>query len=125
MQVCFGLGAEGWGLLRDRTRVQVLQPRSGAEKGFYKGPTKNGNNTSAAAVLKCSRQNQAVYMKLNVSLHLLSSGKPKAILLLLALWAKIEQQGREMDYVFWDKLVKMSQGSSVCDAMVNPVGQSL
>lgn len=64
-------------------------------------------------------------MKLNVSLHLLSSGKPKAILLLLALWAKIEQQGREMDYVFWDKLVKMSQGSSVCDAMVNPVGQSL
>lgn len=61
-----GLGDEGWGLLRDTTRVQILEPRSGAEKGFYKGPTKIGNNISAAAVLKCSSQNQTVRMKLNV-----------------------------------------------------------
>lgn len=76
-------------------------------RGFYKGPTQIGNNTSAAAVLKCSSQNQAVCTKLNVFLLLLSSsGKPKAVLLLLALWANIEQQGREIDYVFginWPK----------------------
>lgn len=40
--------------------------RSGAEKGFYKGLPKIGNNISAATVLKCSTQNQAVCMKLNI-----------------------------------------------------------